>query len=86
MTEGNYKRVFFAGALCVYRDMFRNRDIVLMGAIGQTTFVAIFLYYFISYPGRIPVFFLIPIGGDLVFLVFFVKFLRFAQRTRSRDS
>src|SRR4249919_3296669 len=72
--------VFGLGYYCVYRDMFRNRDIVLMGVIGKTAFAAVFSYSFISYPGQIPVFFLIPIGGDLVFVVFFVMFLRFAQR------
>ena len=69
--------VFGLGYYCVYRDMFRNRDIVLMGVIGKTAFSAVFLYYFVSHPGQIPVFFLIPIGGDLVFVVLFVMFLRF---------
>jgi hypothetical protein len=70
--------IFGLGYYCVYRDMFRNRDIVLMGAIGKTVFCGVFLYYFISYPGQIPTVFLIPIAGDLVFIVFFVMFLRFA--------
>ena len=129
MTEANYKRMFFLGALwnlvgglfivaatgwifqssgvavpfppayyqtwmamiltfglgyyCIYRDMFRNRDIVLMGAIGKTAFAVVFIYNFISYSGQVPVFFLIPIAGDLVFIVFFVMFLRFAQRHRA---
>ena len=80
--------VFGLGYYCVYRDMFRNRDIVLMGVIGKTAFSAVFLYYFVSYPGQIPVLFLIPIGGDLVFVVLFAMFLRFAYTraaNRSRD-
>jgi hypothetical protein len=78
--------IFGLGYYCVYRDMFRNRDIVLMGVIGKTAFSAVFLYHFISYPGQIPDFFLIPIVGDLVFVVLFVMFLRFARETRSRDT
>jgi hypothetical protein len=78
--------VFGLGYYCVYRDIFRNRDIVLMGVIGKTVFSAVFLYYFISHPGQIPVFFLIPIGGDLVFVVLFVMFLRFAYARNSNQS
>ena len=71
---------FGVGYYCVYRDMFRNRDIVLMGVVGKTAFSAVFVYSFISCPGQIPAFFLIPIAGDLVFVVFFMMFLRFARR------
>ena len=78
--------VFGLGYYCVYRDMFRNRDIVLMGVIGKTVFSAVFLYYFVSHPGQIPVFFLIPIGGDLVFVVLFIMFLRFAYARNSNQS
>jgi len=78
--------VFGLGYYCVYRDMFRNRDIVLMGVIGKTAFSAVFLYYFVSYPRQIPVFFLIPIGSDLVFVVLFVMFLRFAYTRASNQS
>src|SRR5580765_8496577 len=35
--------VFGLGYCCVYRDMFRNRDIVWMGVIGKTAFSAVFL-------------------------------------------
>lgn len=74
---------FGVGYYCVYRDMFRNRDIVLMGVIGKTAFAAVFVHSFMSYAGQIPVVFLIPIAGDLVFVVFFVIFLSFARQNRS---
>jgi hypothetical protein len=78
--------VFGLGYYCVYRDMFRNRDIVLMGVIGKSAFSGVFLYNFVSHPGQIPVFFLIPIAGDLVFVGLFVMFLRFAYTRDSNQS
>jgi hypothetical protein len=62
--------------------MYRNRDIVLIGAIGKSAFAAVFLYYYIAYPGQVPWFFLIPLVGDLVFVVLFVMFLRFARQRK----
>jgi hypothetical protein len=57
-----------------------------MGVIGKSAFSAVFLYNFVSHPGQIPVFFLIPIGGDLVFVGLFVMFLRFAYARDSNQS
>ena len=70
---------FGVGYYLVYRDMFRNRDIVLLGAIGKTAFAAVFLYDFAVYSGAVPRFFLFPVIGDLIFVVLFVMFLRFAR-------
>ena len=70
---------FGLGYYLVYRDMFRNRDIVLLGAIGKGAFAVVFLYNFAVYSGAVPRFFLVPVIGDLVFVVLFVMFLRFAR-------
>lgn len=70
---------FGIGYYLVYRDMYRNRDIVLLGAIGKLAFAAVFVYNFLAYPGGVPRLFLIPVIGDLVFVVLFVLFLRFAR-------
>ncbi len=71
---------FGIGYYMVFRDMYRNRDIVLLGAIGKLAFAAVFLYQFVTRGGEIPRFFLVPVVGDLVFVVLFVLFLRFAAR------
>jgi hypothetical protein len=73
---------FGIGYYKAYQDMYRNRDIVLIGAIGKSAFAAVFLYYYIAYPGQVPWFFLIPLVGDLVFVVLFVMFLRFARQRK----
>jgi peptidoglycan/LPS O-acetylase OafA/YrhL len=69
---------FGLGYYLVYRDMYRNRDIALLGAIGKVAFAAVFLYDFFAYPHQVPAFFLVPVAGDLVFAALFVMFLRFA--------
>ena len=71
---------FGLGYYLTYRDMYRNRDIVLIGAIGKSAFAAVFLYYYIAAPGQVPWFFLVPLAGDVTFVVFFVMFLRFSRR------
>jgi CDP-diglyceride synthetase len=69
---------FGAGYYLVYRDLYRNRDIALLGAIGKLVFAAVFIWNFIAYRSQVPGFFLIPVAGDLVFVVLFFMFLRFA--------
>jgi len=69
---------FGAGYYLVYRDLYRNRDIALLGAIGKLAFALVFIWNFIAYQAQVPRFFLIPVAGDLVFVVLFVMFLRFA--------
>jgi hypothetical protein len=74
---------FGLGYYLIYRDMYRNRDIVLIGAVGKSAFSAVFLYSFIAHPGDAPLYFLVPVVGDLVFVVLFLMFLRFARRKRA---
>ena len=70
---------FGLGYYLAYKDMYRNRDIVLLGAIGKLAFAAIFLYGFATH-APIPLFFLIPTVGDVVFAVLYLMFVRFAAR------
>ncbi len=71
---------FGIGYFMVYRDMYKNKDIVILGIIGKLSFSLIFIYNMIAYRGKIPLFFIIPVIGDLVFVVLFVKFLLFARK------
>ncbi len=71
---------FGIGYYLVARDLYRNRDIVLLGIIGKLAFAAVFLVQFATRGAEIPRFFLVPVAGDLVFVVLFAQFLRFAVR------
>jgi len=44
----------------------------------------IFIWSFVTYEGQVPRFFIIPVAGDLVFVVLFVMFLRFANARKSQ--
>jgi hypothetical protein len=70
---------FGLGYYLVYRDMYGNRGIVILGAVGKSAFAAVFLYSFVAHPGQAPLLFLIPVIGDLVFVVLFLMFLGFAR-------
>ena len=70
---------FGAGYFMVSRNLYGNRDIALLGAIGKLAFALVFIWNFIAYESQVPRFFLIPVAGDLVFVVLFVMFLRFVR-------
>lgn len=72
---------FGIGYFMVYRDPYGNKNIVILGIIGKLAFSAIFIYSMMALPGQAPAFFLIPVIGDLVFVVLFSMFLNFARRT-----
>jgi peptidoglycan/LPS O-acetylase OafA/YrhL len=72
---------FGIGYYLVYRDMYGNKNIVILGIIGKLGFATIFLAGLAVEPGQVPSFFLIPVLGDLVFVVLYGKFLNFARRT-----
>jgi hypothetical protein len=74
--------VFGAGYYMVSRDLYRNRDIALLGAIGKLAFAAVFAYNYLAYPGQVPRFFLIPLIGDLIFAILFLTFVAAAGRFR----
>jgi len=57
-----------------------NKNIVILGIIGKLSFSAIFIAGMLSEPGKVPFFFLIPVFGDLVFVVLFWRFLTFARQ------
>jgi hypothetical protein len=60
--------------------MYKNKNIVILGIIGKLSFSIIFIYNMVVYRGQIPLFFIIPVIGDLVFVVLFLKFLLFARK------
>ena len=72
--------VFGFGYYLVARDLDRNRDIALLGGIGKLAFAAIFLYHYIESPGQAPAFFWIPLIGDVVFAVLFLRFYSLRAR------
>jgi len=73
---------FGIGYYMVYLNMYANRNIVILGIIGKLAFAAVFLYNMWAFKGEVPTFFLIPVVGDLVFVVLYWMFLRFAQSKR----
>jgi tryptophan-rich sensory protein len=72
---------FGIGYYMVYRNMYGNKDIVILGIIGKVGFAIIFIYNILAFKGQVPLFFLIPVIGDLVFAVLFGMFLDFAKKT-----
>jgi hypothetical protein len=69
---------FGIGYYLVYRDLYRNRDIALLGAIGKIAFATVFLWSFAAHPGEAPLFFLVPVVGDLIFAALFLMFYGFS--------
>ena len=70
---------FGLGYYMVYRDMYANKNIVILGIIGKLAFAAIFLYNLWAFKGAVPTLFLIPAVGDLIFVILYWMFLRFAR-------
>jgi hypothetical protein len=71
---------FGIGYYMVYRDMYGNKNIVILGIIGKLAFAAIFIHSVIAFKKQVPRFFVIPVAGDLVFAVLFWMFVSFARR------
>ncbi len=59
----------------VYKDMYANTNIVILGIIGKFAFACIFIFYVIKYWAKIPHIFLVGVIGDLIFVVLFSMFL-----------
>jgi len=70
---------FGIGYFMIWRDMYSNKNIVILGIIGKLAFAAVFIWNFLAYRGQVPTFFLIPVVGDLVLVVLYWMFLKFAQ-------
>jgi hypothetical protein len=66
----------------VYRNLYQNREIVIMGIIGKLAFATLCLINTFAYPGRIPLIFTLAALGDLTFAFFFWKFLSFQKQGR----
>jgi len=76
---------FGLGYVMIWRNMYENRNLVLLGAIGKLAFAAIFTAAMLGDPGKIPDLFWIPVVGDVVFAGLYLSFLRHA-RTAPRAS
>jgi len=74
---------FGVGYYMVYREMYENQNIVILGIFGKMAFSVIFVGNMILYPARVPRLFLVPVLGDLIFVVLFGAFLNFARHGRS---
>jgi tryptophan-rich sensory protein len=70
---------FGIGYYIVWRNPFSNTNIILLGIIGKLAFSAVFLWNMLDYPGQIPKLFLIPVVGDLIFVILFIMFLFHAR-------
>jgi hypothetical protein len=73
---------FGIGYYMVSRNMSANKNIVILGIIGKLAFSAIFVYNMLTFQGQVPRLFIAPVVGDLVFVVLFWLFLRFARTSR----
>ena len=71
---------FGIGYYLVYLDMYGNKNLVILGIIGKLGFAGVFLAGMMLGPGQVPLFFLIPVIGDLVFVWLFWRFLTFARQ------
>ncbi|MCF6158010.1 MAG: hypothetical protein E3K32_05430 [wastewater metagenome] len=70
--------VFGIGYYFVYKDMYANKNIVIMGILGKTIFVIIFAVNMLMYT-NIPKIFWGAVCGDAVFVIFFLMFLAYAE-------
>ena len=70
---------FGIGYFMVYKNMYSNKNIVILGIIGKLAFALIFIYYMILYWAQIPHLFLMGVIGDLIFVILFSMFLFFAK-------
>ena len=71
---------FGIGYYMIYKNMYANKNIVILGMIGKLAFAVIFIYNMVAFPGQIPMVFLIAAIGDLIFVVLFGMFLNFARK------
>lgn len=72
--------VFGIGYYMVFLDMYANKNLVILGMIGKAAFSFIFIRNLIAYRSQVPVFFLIPVVGDVIFVFLFAWFLMYARR------
>jgi hypothetical protein len=72
--------VFGVAYYFVYRNMYENRNLVIIGILGKLAAATPQLIYLILYPDRYPPFLIIPIVTDFTFVFLFWRFLRFLDR------
>ena len=71
---------FGIGYYFAYKDMYANKNIILLGIIGKVAFAIDFIINMLIYRGLIPSIFIIPVVGDLIFAVLFTVFLLSAKK------
>ena len=71
---------FGIGYYMVSRDPFNNKNIVILGVVGKLAFSGIFLYYLIGTSDLVPMLFLVPVVGDLLFVALFGMFLNYDRK------
>ncbi|MFC1718526.1 hypothetical protein ACFL6S_33025 [Candidatus Poribacteria bacterium] len=71
---------FGIGYYMVYRNMYENKNIVILGTIGKLTFSVIFICNMIFSWGQIPWLFIVPVVNDLIFVILFWAFLSHARK------
>lgn len=76
--------VFGIGYYMVSRDLYSYRGIVILGIIGKIVVFLLFLYHML-FSGLHVIVFLIG-AGDLVFALFFIRFLAFSRNNVAVES
>ncbi len=69
---------FGIGYWMVSVDPYGNRNIVILGIIGKLAFSVTFVGNMLAFRGEVPLLFVVPVVGDLIFVVLYWMFLRFA--------
>ena len=64
----------------VYKNMYANRNLVIIGILGKITSATPQLVYLILYPDRYPPMLIIPIVTDYAFALLYWRFLMFLDR------
>ena len=74
--------VFGIAYYLIYKNMYANRDLVIVGILGKITSATPQLIYLILYPSRYPTMLIGPIVTDYIFAILYWKFLKFLDQRR----
>src|SRR5262245_15199190 len=69
--------VFGVAYYKVYKNMYANHDLVVIGILGKITSATPQLVYFLLYPDRYPRMLIAPIITDYIFAFLYWRFLKF---------
>lgn len=68
------------GFIMVSRDLYGNKNIVILGIIGKLAFATISYSNVLFFGQKVPIVFMIGAIVDLVFVVLFFMFLHYAKK------